>query len=130
MNAPRAAAPLVLVVDDEPTVLRFMQRTLAAAGYRAEAAAGALQALELAAELSLPLSAVVTDLRMNPIDGPDFARLLAEIYPGTPVLFVTGYLEEFEHRRVTGPVLQKPFSSDQLLTALQQLLTAQPPVTH
>jgi two-component system KDP operon response regulator KdpE len=57
----------VLVVDDEPGVLRFVQVSLSLAGYDVQTAADAREALELAR--SQPPDIVLTDIVMAPMDG-------------------------------------------------------------
>lgn len=123
MAAPQAdPRPVVLVVDDEPMILRLMERTLVEAGYRVHPASNGLRALELAASLPTPPAAMVTDLRMEPIDGADLARLMAEQRPATRVLFVSGFIEDPDHRRLQGPMLKKPFAPAQLVAAVGRLL--------
>ncbi len=123
MAAPQAdPGPVVLVVDDEPMILRLMERVLVEAGYRVHPASNGLRALELAGSLPTPPAVMVTDLRMDPIDGADLARLMAEHRPATRVLFVSGYIEDPEHRRLNGPMLKKPFAPAQLVAAVRRLL--------
>jgi CheY-like chemotaxis protein len=67
---------VVLVVDDEPMVLRLMVRILSHTGFEVHAAADALRALEVAAHMPKPADVLVTDLRMGPVDGADLAKLI------------------------------------------------------
>jgi len=128
MAAPQANPdPVVLVVDDEPIVLRLMQRALVSAGYQVVAAADGLSALALASELPTPPAALVTDLRMEPIDGASLARLVKALWPGTRLLFVSGYGPPADFGDLPGPLLPKPFGADQLLHAVGGLLA--PPDT-
>ncbi|MBA3259470.1 MAG: response regulator [Gemmatimonadales bacterium] len=128
MAVPQAVPdPVVLVVDDEPMVLRLMQRALASGGYQVHAAADGLSALALASELPNPPAAVVTDLRMEPIDGASLARLVRTLWPGTRLLFVSGYGPPDDFGDLPGPLLPKPFDSQQLLAAVRGLLA--PPGT-
>ncbi len=122
MDAPQASVPVVLVVDDEPGVLRLMERVLMSEGYQVHSASGGLQALELVAGLPSPPDVLVTDLRMDPIDGADLARLIRERPPVPRVLFVSGYPSDPSLRQLPGPLLKKPFGPDQLAQAVAQLL--------
>lgn len=66
MTAPQAVLPLsVLVVDNEPLVLRLMERALTEPGYRLQSASNGLRALELARQWSVPPDVLVTDVRME-----------------------------------------------------------------
>jgi DNA-binding NtrC family response regulator len=110
-------------VDDEPVVLHLMVRTLTDAGYTAHGAAGALQALDTLSRLPSPPAALVTDIRMDPIDGAGLARLLLHQHPGLPVLFVSGFGPGDQYRDLPGPLLKKPFLAEQLIDAVTGLLT-------
>jgi two-component system cell cycle sensor histidine kinase/response regulator CckA len=123
MAAPLAdPAPVVLVVDDEPVVLRLMERALVAAGYQVLAASNGLRAIELAD--SCPPSVLATDLRMDPLDGVSLATLLIRRWPDLPVLFVSGY--DAEHLDLAGPLLKKPFTPGDLVNAVHQRILLSP----
>ena len=128
MSAPRMVpAPVILVVDDEPIVLRMMERILSTAGYTVHAASNGLRALEVAASLPTPPAAMVSDVRMAPVDGPSLARLMRRASPGTRVLFVSGYPADPDHGPLLGPLLRKPFMPDQLVEAVAAMLPAAGP---
>jgi two-component system cell cycle sensor histidine kinase/response regulator CckA len=123
MTSPQdTAAPPILVVDDEPVVLKLMERALAAAGWQVHAATGALQALEILAALPATPAVMVTDLRMEPIDGADLARLVAHQQPGIRILFVSGFLEDAGDRQLDRPILRKPFPPAALVVAVGRLM--------
>jgi two-component system, cell cycle sensor histidine kinase and response regulator CckA len=130
MAAPaRDPAPLILVVDDEPLVLQLMVRTLQDAGYTVHGARGALQALDLFARFPAPPAALVTDIRMDPIDGAGLAKVVLQQCPGLPVLFVSGYGPGDQYGNLPGPLLKKPFLADQLVDAVAGLI-ARPRATQ
>jgi CheY-like chemotaxis protein len=127
MAAPLAGpAPVVLVVDDEPIVLHFMERVLTSAGYRVLAASNAWLALELARR-EPGLALLVTDIRMAPIDGHELARRVREALPTTKILFVSGYASDPDNRFLDAPLLKKPFLPAQLVVAVGELLTTNQP---
>lgn len=129
MAAPLADhPPVVLVVDDEPLVLRFMERALSAAGYPVHTAANGLRALEVATSLPVPPAVVVTDLRMDPVDGASLALIVRSRFPATRFLFVSGY--DPEHLEVHAPFLRKPFSPADLVAAVSRLLANPAPSTR
>jgi CheY-like chemotaxis protein len=68
MSAPQMVvpAPVVLVVDDEPTLLYVMEHTLSQAGYEVYGSSNALRALALATSLRVPPAVLVSDVRMEP----------------------------------------------------------------
>jgi two-component system, cell cycle sensor histidine kinase and response regulator CckA len=110
---------VVLVVDDEPMVLRLMVRILTEAGFKVHAAADALQALEVAVRMPEPADVLVTDLRMEPVDGADLAKLIVRQWPGVQVLYVSGF--DADRLGIPGPLLRKPFSPEQLIEAVRNL---------
>ncbi len=120
-----AAAPVVLVVEDELLVLRLMINALKEARYHVHGAADGSEALTLAAELPTPPVLLVTDLRMDPIDGVTLSRMLQSSYPGIRVLFVGGYGTGGDVGEVPGRVLVKPFSKQQLVQAVKEVLSAE-----
>ncbi len=79
----------ILVVDDDPLVLRLFARTLSDEGYPITLAASGAEAF---AELDRRgFDLVITDLRMDPIDGLGVLRKVREVRPETPVIIVTGH---------------------------------------
>ena len=113
----------VLVVDDEPMVLRLMVRALGDAGFQVYEATGALRAIEIASGLPSPPRVLVTDLRMEPVDGADLAKLVSTQWPGVRVLFVSGF--DADHLGVGGALLKKPFAPDKLVDAVRGLVVPQ-----
>jgi two-component system, cell cycle sensor histidine kinase and response regulator CckA len=109
---------VVLVVHDEPIVLTLMARTLFEAGYAVYTASSGPDALAVAERLRTPLDLVVTDLRMEPMGGAELAERLFSRGRASRFLFVSGYGPVAEYNEDFGPFLAKPFSQDQLLTAV------------
>ncbi len=113
-------APVVLLVDDEPAVLRVMSRILERAGFLVVTATSGLHAISLAAELPAPPDIVVTDLRMEPIDGSALARLILAVWPETRFLFVSGFHTK-NYKDLPGAILAKPFTTQALVEHVQRL---------
>jgi two-component system, cell cycle sensor histidine kinase and response regulator CckA len=120
---PRSLTPaVVLVVDDELPVLRMMARSLLEAGYTVHEASSGQDALALAETLGKPLDLVVTDIRMEPIGGPELAESLFARGLASRFLFVSGYGAAAEYNEQFGPFLPKPFSPQRLVEAVADLL--------
>ena len=79
----------VLLVDDDPALRRLLGLRLDSAGYQVCTADGAAAALA-AVEQSLP-DVVVTDLRMDGMDGIALQECLAARWPGLPVILITAH---------------------------------------
>jgi len=78
----------VLVVDDEPELRQTIGRGLTRSGYQVALAANGREALaELAAEADV--DAVITDIDMPVMAGPELAGEVLDHHPGVPVLFVS-----------------------------------------
>ena len=119
------AAPRLLLVDDDTSLLRLLTLRLEANGYEVATATSGEGALEAMAEARPEL--VITDLRMEGMDGMALFRLLRERHPGLPVLILTAHgsipeAVEATREGVFG-FLGKPFDADELLTEIQRALS-------
>src|SRR5512133_2933404 len=106
------AVQSILVVDNEPAVLRIIRLVLERAGFRVLAASSAREALSLAADLA-DLSALVTDLEMGTraMNGIDLAWLLRKERPGLAVLVISGSVNGESQAHECGfPFLAKHFT--------------------
>lgn len=111
----------VLVVDDEPLVRALSRRMLEDAKYQVYEAGDGVAALALLAELGR-VDAVITDLLMPNMDGFALAAHLSRLAPAIPVLIVSGFDQHHHEVAALGPLLPKPFSADQLVEGLRQVL--------
>ncbi len=117
------AKPLILVVDDDPSIRQTLARELALAGYDAVVAADGLAGAETFAERHPDL--VITDLAMPRADG--FALLSAVRRSGaTPVLVLSVRGEEEDKIRAldlgADDYVTKPFSLRELLARVRTQL--------
>jgi two-component system KDP operon response regulator KdpE len=115
--------PLVLVVDDEPQILRALQTSLRAAGYEVATATTAEGALAAAA--MRPPDAVILDLVLPDGRGTDVSREL-RTWSAAPVLVLSVVGDEAEKVAAldagADDYVEKPFSIDELLARLRALL--------
>jgi two-component system, OmpR family, KDP operon response regulator KdpE len=121
-QAPQAR-PRVLVVDDEPQIIRALKVVLREAGFETVAAETASQALDLAA-VHLPAAAIV-DLMLPDGDGVEVTRVLRE-WSAMPVLVLSAVGEEDEKVRAleagADDYITKPFGARELVARLQAAL--------
>jgi two-component system response regulator MprA len=114
----------VLLVDDDASIRRMLERTLAAEGYEVSAVADGGAALA-AVERSVP-DVVVLDVAMPGVDGLAVTRRLRAKGLGVPILLLTAR-DALEHR-VAGldagadDYVLKPFESEELVARLRALL--------
>ena len=122
--APVVAEAAILVVDDDPPILRMLGRTLEAEGYAVSAAADGGAALA-AVERSAP-DLLVLDVAMPGLDGLAVCRRLRAKGLALPILLLTA--RDALPDRVTGldagadDYLVKPFAPEELLARTRALL--------
>ena len=83
-------SPEVLVVDDEPFLLRMLELALPAHGLAVRTAAGGRQALDLYRAHRGTIGVVLLDVNMPGLDGPQTLARLREIDPGVRCCFMSG----------------------------------------
>jgi two-component system KDP operon response regulator KdpE len=115
--------PRVLVVDDEPQILRAVQMKLRGAGYAVDTAATAKEALMKAG--MRPPEAIILDLLLPDGSGTDVCRELRRWSPA-PILVLSAVGEEKEKIDAldagADDYVTKPFSGDELLARLRAVL--------
>jgi thioredoxin reductase (NADPH) len=91
--------PVILTVDDEPEVLRAVQRDLRsryAADYRVVGATGGQEAIDAIKELALretPLALILADQRMPQVTGVDVIRASLDLFPNARKALLTAYAD-------------------------------------
>jgi len=121
------AGPPVLLVEDEPPLLRLAARALRGAGFAVLTATSAEEALELLEGGAPAPCALVSDVVMPGMDGLGLAALLRARHPGLPVLLVSGYAEAALGRDLAAEglrLLPKPYALADLVTELRAILPA------
>jgi signal transduction histidine kinase/ActR/RegA family two-component response regulator len=130
------AAATVLLAEDEEAVRMLAFEFLTAAGYRVYVASDGERALQIAENLNEPIHALVTDVVMPKMRGPELAKRLRVTRPDLKVVFMSGYLEQTDGGEdFTGSAsfLQKPFSKDVLVRQVSASLageTSRAPALH
>ena len=116
----------ILVVDDEPHIVRFTAMNLEVEGFRVETAGNGLEALEVLDQRG-PVDLVVLDVMMPELDGFETLRRIRD-QSSVPVIFVTVRGDEAD--RVAGldlgadDYLTKPFSPRELISRIRALFGA------
>jgi|HubBroStandDraft_3_1064219.scaffolds.fasta_scaffold28825_3 two-component system KDP operon response regulator KdpE len=121
--SPGAAAQRILVVDDEPQILRALRVVLRDAGFEVVPAETAAEALDRAAVR--PPHAAIVDLMLPDMDGVELTRLLRE-WSEMPILVLSAVGEEEQKVRAlqagADDYITKPFGSRELVARLQAAL--------
>lgn len=106
----------MLVVDDEAMVRKLVSEMLRELGYEVCEAASATAAMRLLNK-GMPITTVITDIRMPDSTGIELAGEICRARPETRVIYMTGYAKEFagSHSQLLAhDVLVKPFTFEQL----------------
>jgi two-component system, OmpR family, KDP operon response regulator KdpE len=124
VNSPeQAAVRRVLVVDDEPQILRALKVVLREAGFEAVPAQTASEALDLASVR--PPEAAIVDLVLPDGDGVEVTRRLRE-WSDMPILVLSAVGEEEQKVRAleagADDYITKPFGARELVARLQAAL--------
>jgi len=118
-----AKPPRVLVVDDEPQIVRALKVVMREAGFEAIPAETASQALDLAAVR--PPEAAIVDLVLPDGDGVEVTRTLRE-WSDMPILVLSAVGEEEQKVRALAAgaddYITKPFGARELVARLQAAL--------
>jgi FixJ family two-component response regulator len=119
-----AGAPMVFVVDDDPSVRKGLTRLIGSAGYAVEAFASAREFL--ARERYLGPCCLVLDVRMPGLTGLDLQEALAGAGRRMSIVFVTGHIDVpgsvRAMKRGAVDLLTKPVDGQDLLAAVQRAL--------
>jgi PAS domain S-box-containing protein len=122
----------LLIVEDEEGVRAVAERMLEELGFHALTAEDGRAALKVVAAQGQRLAAVLLDLSMPHMGGPETLRRLRALQPGLPVVLMSGYTEQEVASHFLegspGPVafLQKPFLPSDLVAVLRRVLEAAP----
>jgi len=118
----------ILVVDDSPTIVKFVAFSLRSSGFEVVTASDGMDAIEKMSSLSEDVNLVITDLNMPNLDGYGLIGTLRknEKYRQTPIIILSS--EDGEEDRKRGitvganSYLVKPFKSALLLDEVGKYL--------
>ena len=106
----------LLIIDDERVALKNLEHVMKKEGYDVVATQSGANALKILGEQSFDV--VLTDLRMEKVDGMQILRKCRELYPDTEVVLITGYatLESAVDAMKHGAFyyIAKPFKLDEV----------------
>jgi len=125
----------VLVIDDDPILIRSLREVLEADGHTIETALGGAEgvaAFAAARRTEREFEVVLTDLGMPRVDGRKVAEAIKQSSPATPIILLTGWgqrlLDEASLPDNVDRVLSKPPRLNQLRAALLELSNPRDPV--
>ncbi len=116
---------LILIVDDEVSIIELTKETLTMHNYNAVTAINGNDAIDVFKKHP-SIACVIMDLNMPVLDGPGAIRRLKEISPEIPIIAITGYspsYHDFDPKDFgVAQLLHKPFPQQTLLKALADVL--------
>jgi two-component system cell cycle sensor histidine kinase/response regulator CckA len=122
----RVGPAVVLVVEDEASVLRLVRRVLEADSMVVLSAQDAEEALLLTSQHGGVIDLLLTDVVMPGLNGLELAQRVMPERPLMRVLFMSGYADHAVVQRdiidAGRPFLQKPFAPDRLLARVKDVL--------
>ncbi len=127
---PRGDLELILVIDDEQSILEITKQTLEAYNYRVQTAENGAEAVGMFALHKNEIAVVITDMMMPVMEGPSLIAALHRIEPSLAIIASSGIEDSAGRIRgypgVTG-FLRKPYSAGSLLRMLRQVIDRDPP---
>ncbi|HVN45379.1 MAG TPA: ATP-binding protein [Steroidobacteraceae bacterium] len=91
LAAPRGNGEVILVVDDEESLVRLAEEVLASLGYEPVGCVGAMEALRLLRATPKRFDVVISDAIMPEMSGLELTAELRRVRPDLPVILVSGY---------------------------------------
>lgn len=113
----------ILVVDDSPSIPLTFSKIFIKKEYLAETALSGFEALEKFKTGDIDL--VLTDLKMEGMDGIELIQTIKKLQPTIPVILMTGLLNydvEVSRAKLEITVMSKPINLEYLLEKIETLL--------
>ncbi len=125
-KAVAGGSEIILLVEDEPSILRITRMMLEKKGYSVLSAATPAEALKKAKNHSGAIDLLVTDVVMPEMNGRNLAGQITDLYPDIRLLFMSGYTANvIAHQGILDDgvaFIQKPFSMADLTEKVRKVL--------
>jgi PAS domain S-box-containing protein len=126
VSLPRGNGELLLVVDDEASILAITSQTLQAYGYKVLKATDGADAVAVFAQHKADIAVVLTDMMMPVMDGPSTIYAILRIRPGTKIIAASGLNANDGVAAAVGAgvkhFLTKPYTAGTLLKTLRTVI--------
>ncbi|MBF0303570.1 MAG: response regulator [Desulfamplus sp.] len=124
----RSGCETILLVEDEPAILKLTKTMLEKQGYTVLAASRPCEAIDIAQKHYGKIHLLMTDVVMPEMHGRDLAKNILSIYPDIKRLFMSGYTADvIAHHGVLDAgvyFIQKPFSKQELELKIRDVLSS------
>jgi len=122
----------LLAIDDDPDVSRVMCRMLERNGHDVTAASSGTEGIQKFSEGTFDV--VLTDRAMPDMSGDEVAKRVKELQPDMAVLMITGFgsmmKDQGQHPDYVDKILNKPYTKQELLGAISELLSLSGAAAH
>jgi two-component system, cell cycle sensor histidine kinase and response regulator CckA len=121
---------MILVVDDDPMVVRAITAALATEGYQVMVAQSGAAGLEIFLADPDAIDLVLSDVIMPFLNGIEMAKQITAARPGAPIVLMSGYSDAVitTLNEPRYPLIRKPFLTEDLIRVVQANIT--PPAAH
>jgi two-component system, cell cycle sensor histidine kinase and response regulator CckA len=123
---PGRGVETILMAEDDTAVRNLTRQVLELHGYKVLEARDAAEALAIARTYNGPIAALLTDVIMPQMNGPDLVRQVAMLRPQIRVVYMSGYADhqvlEAQSRDEAAVIVHKPFTPEALTRALRTVL--------
>lgn len=114
----------ILIVDDDPAVLKLLGIAIASFGFEFAAARNGREAITTLQKQEFEI--IITDMMMPEVDGMQLLEHVKKNYPRTDVIVVTGYTGTFSYMDVVragaSDFITKPFNFDELEAKINRII--------
>lgn len=126
IETPEGHGEIILIVEDEESILKLSKKMLTGLGYTVLTAGGPKEAMHLVNDYTDDIHLLVTDVVMPEMNGRQLAEQLHTLYPNLKTLFMSGYTANvIAHRGILDEgvrFLHKPFSKKELAIKVRETL--------
>ena len=114
---------IILVVDDEESILDSMSYALDKIGHEIIQAKDGLEALHIYADKASEISLVIMDVLMPIMDGIASAKAIKEINPSARIILISGSTKYLSSDVRIDAFIPKPFSHRDLCATVRQVIS-------
>jgi signal transduction histidine kinase len=122
----RSSGEIIVLAEDEESVRDLIRSSLELGGFSVVEAENGKAALGILRSMEKPPDLLLTDVMMPEMSGRELARGMRELFPDTPVCFMSGYtdetIERLELLESGASFIQKPFLPGELIEMVRRII--------
>ncbi|PJA54431.1 MAG: hypothetical protein CO167_03865 [Candidatus Marinimicrobia bacterium CG_4_9_14_3_um_filter_48_9] len=123
---PTGNGELLLIVDDENSILQITKQTLEVFGYQVITASNGTEAVAQYVSRGKKIALVLTDMMMPFMDGPSTIRVLRKMNPSVKIIASSGLASGGDSKQdgiaLANTFIAKPYTAENLLKTIHQVL--------